>query len=436
MLKLSTQNIDGLIREQNLYSLRALKTPPAGKALAKWLMVLALLFVLFLFLPWQQNITGAGKVTALNPAHRPQSVQAVIAGQIQQWHVREGQLVKAGDTLVTLREVKEKYFDPNFLLRLQEQLAAKKNGLISKRDKALALQRQIDALTTGMQRKIEQARAKIEAERIKFENAENQFERNQKLFTAGNIPLTKFQEIEYKYQNSEAEYENAKVEIDRLRAEYQEKISKSESELNATQADLFETEGEISKLNNEFTNMQIRSGQYQIVAPQDGYVVRAMRAGIGETIKEGEAVCLVMPESTDLAVEMYVKAMDVPLITRGRKVRVEFDGWPALQFSGWPSISVGTFGGTIEVIDYVSSNPGEFRILVTPDKGDEPWPSQLRVGSGTRGWVMLDNVPVWYEIWRKLNGFPPSLYKAPLQETFPADENKGQAQDEKTSLEK
>jgi hypothetical protein len=106
--------------------------------------------------------------------------------------------------------------------------------------------------------------------------------------------------------------------------------------------------------------------------------------------------------------------MDVPLITRGRKVRIEFDGWPALQFSGWPSVSVGTFGGEVKVIDYVNSKPGEFRLLVVPDRSDDPWPSQLRVGSGIKAWVMLDDVPVWYEIWRQLNGFPPSLYEAPL----------------------
>ena len=137
------------------------------------------------------------------------------------------------------------------------------------------------------------------------------------------------------------------------------------------------------------------------------------RAGIGETIKEGDAVCTVMPEARDLAVEMYVKAMDVPLISKGRKVRIQFDGWPAIQFGGWPNVSVGTFGGEVSVIDYVNSQPGEFRILVVPDKEDESWPAQLRMGSGTKGWVMLDNVPLWYELWRQLNGFPPSLYSAP-----------------------
>ena len=142
-------------------------------------------------------------------------------------------------------------------------------------------------------------------------------------------------------------------------------------------------------------------------------MVKALKAGIGETIKEGESVVQIMPKNPELAVEMYVKAMDVPLIQTGRKVRIQFDGWPALQFSGWPNVSVGTFGGVVRVIDRVNSVGGQYRILVTEDPEDEPWPELLRIGSGTKGWVMLDNVAVWYEIWRNLNGFPPSLYKAP-----------------------
>lgn len=430
MLNFSTQRIDNMIEQDKLYALRALKTPHGGKILAKWLLGIMGIFTIFLFVPWQQNIRGSGKVTALDPMNRPQAVQSVIAGQILRWHVKEGQFVNKGDTIMSIGEVKEKYFDPELLTRLQEQLAAKRGSILSKEKKAQALQRQIGALKSTMQNKVEQAKAKLEAERVKFQNAENQYQRNKKLFNAGNIPLTKFQEFEYKFQGSQADFLNAQIEVDRIAAEYLDKISKAESDRSNTEAELFDGEGEVAKLTNELANMQIRSRQYQILAPQNGFVVKAVKTGIGETIKEGEAVCTIMPEASDMAVELYVKAMDVPLLSRGRKVRVEFDGWPALQFSGWPSVSVGTFGGVVEVIDYVNSKPGEFRVLVTPDKEDQPWPRQLRVGSGIKGWVMLDDVPVWYEMWRQLNGFPPSLYEEPLDEVM-----KSKAGDEKSNAE-
>ncbi len=376
-------------------------------------MAIGLLFIIILFLPWQQNIHGIGQVTALSPKNRPQTIQTIIAGRIQDWKISEGQFVEKGDTIAVISEVKEKYFDPKMLLRLREIIVSKEKSLSSKGLKGKALNRQISALEDGMKIKMEQSRAKLEAERVRFSNAKNQYERNKTLFEAGNIPLTKFQDIEYKYQGSEADFINAEIEIARVQAEYLDKINKAESDLNNTLSEQFETQADLAKLGNEYVNMEIRSHQYFILAPQAGQVVKATKAGIGETIKEGEPVCSIMPLSTDVAVEMYVRAMDVPLISKGRKVRVEFDGFPALQFSGWPSISVGSFGGIVEVIDVLNTNPGQFRILLKPDIKDIAWPKQIRVGSGTKSWVMLDNVPVWYELWRQLNGFPPSLYAEP-----------------------
>lgn len=414
MLRISSSSVEKMMPQDRLYSLRSLNTPMAGKILARWLMGIGVIFLILLFLPWQQNIRGNGKVTALNPANRPQTVETVIAGRIQVWKVNEGQLVNKGDTIAVVSEVKEKYFDPQLLVRLREVITSKENSLRSKDDKAKALQKQIIALRDGMRTKVDQSKAKLEAEQVKFANAKNQFERNKKLFEAGNIPLTKYQDMEYKYQGAEADLTNARIEIERVQAEYLDKINKADSDLSNTLAEQFDTQAELAKLRNELVNMEIRSQQYFILAPQNGFVVKAARAGIGETLKEGEPVCTIMPQSNDVAVEMYVKAMDVPLISKGRHVRIEFDGFPALQFSGWPSVSVGSFGGTVEVIDFVNSKPGEFRILVVPDKNDDPWPKQIRNGSGTQGWVMLDDVPVWYEIWRQLNGFPPSLYEEPL----------------------
>ncbi len=432
MLNLSKNRVERVILQDRLYSLRALKTPNTGKTLALILATLGIIGSIILFLPWQQNVRGTGKVTAFNPANRPQTIESVIAGQIQAWHVREGEFVVKGDTIITIREVKEKYFDPQLLQRLKEQLDAKVSSLSSKESKAAALQRQIQALRATLANKLDQSKAKLDAEKVRFQNAENQYQRNKKLFEAGNIALTKFQDIEYKYQGAQADYLNAQIELDRVEAEYQDKISKAESDLSATRADLFDTEGAIAKLKNEYANMQIRNERYQILAPQSGFIVKTMQAGIGETVKEGDPICTIMPDVSDLAVELYVKAMDVPLVEKGRNVRIQFDGWPALQFSGWPSVSVGTFGGTVKVIDYVSSKPGEFRLIVLPDEKDEQWPKQLRVGSGIKAWVMLEDVPVWYELWRQLNGFPPSLYEEPLDEVIEKKDaaNKKQAEDE------
>ena len=139
-------------------------------------------------------------------------------------------------------------------------------------------------------------------------------------------------------------------------------------------------------------------------------MTKLVRSGIGEIIKEGEELLTVMPEKYDLAVEFYVEPMNYPLLNKGEHVRLQFDGWPAIVFGGWPDASFGTFGGTILAIDNFSSSNGLYRVIAVPDKKTRKWPKGLRVGGGVKTFTMLKNVPVWYEIWRNLNGFPAEFY--------------------------
>ena len=119
----------------------------------------------------------------------------------------------------------------------------------------------------------------------------------------------------------------------------------------------------------------------------------------------------IVPATSRPAVELWVRGVDAPLIEPGRKVRLQFEGWPAVQFMGWPSVAVGTFGGTVALVDPTDSGDGRFRLMVVPDEDDEPWPSDrfLRQGARTKGWVLLNEVKLWFEMWRQLNGFPPAV---------------------------
>ena len=204
---------------------------------------------------------------------------------------------------------------------------------------------------------------------------------------------------------------NAKVEINRISAEYAEKSSKAQSDQFTALSSQYDTEAQVNKLENQVVNYQIRNGMYYIKAPQDGYVNRAIQSGIGETIKEGTQIVSIMPAKYDIAVETYVSPTDLPLIHKGEKVRIWFDGWPTIVFSGWPNMSYGTFGGKIVAIENFISPNGKFRVLIAPDEKEEAWPKQVSIGSGAQTLALLDNVPIWFELWRTLNGFPPNYYQ-------------------------
>lgn len=420
-----------------LYTHRLINMPRKFNIIRKWMTGILITIILMLFLPWQQNVQGVGKVTPFTPKDRPQSVPSLIGGRIERWNIQEGDYVKRGDTLLVISEVKEKYLDPELLNRTNSQIKNKQEAISSKREKITALQKQVDALKSGLNFKLQQARNKVKQSQFKVSSekaemeaakvgqrlAEDQFKRLEKLYNQGLASLTELQNrtnknqeaqakliaAENKYNSAQNELINAEIELNSVEAEYLDKISKAESTLNETAADLFESQADVSKMQIEYSNLNLRNGMYIIRAPQDGYIVKVLRTGVGENIKDGEEVVTIMPANAQMAVELYVKPVDLPLLKPNVKVRLQFDGWPAIVFSGWSESSVGTFGGVVKVIDRVNSQNGKFRVLVVPDPQDDPWPELVRAGSGVYGWAMLNNVFLGYELWRQFNGFPPDM---------------------------
>lgn len=442
MLNLSPRRIK-TPNPNHLEGLKVLHTPKAAKVLTKWLLAILAIVIIGLFLPWQQNITATGSVNAFSPEDRPQTVETAIAGRIEEWFFQEGDFVYAGDTLVELSEIRSEFFDPQILTRLSEQMGALQENIGARLERIEANREQVQALRDGLglqisqQRNIiDQVRLKLESDsaelanaRLNYEIAMQQLERQQRLYDQGLISLRNLEEARIRVQNTQArlterenqffasrnELTNARIQLQTIQAQYSERINSALASLNQAQADVQTSRQSLAALETQYANMMIRRDQQYLKAPQSGFIVRARRTGIGETVGEGEALVSIMPDNPELAVELFVRPMDVPWIRPGKRARVEFDGWPAIQFPGQPDIAVGTFGGIVRVIDRVRSEErgGMFRVLITEDPDDKPWPRALGIGTGVFSWILLDEVPIWFEIWRQLNGFPPLLDQEP-----------------------
>lgn len=424
--------------EHKFKSIEILKNRATKKTFINFLKITGVLFVALLFLPWTQNIRSTGKVTALRPEQRPQTIHSVIPGRIEKWYVQEGQAVKKGDTIIQISEVKSEYLNPDLVLNTEQQLKAKNFSVRSHMDKLNAIDAQISALLNSRKQKYEQAENKLLQSQLKYKNdsiefasiklnekiAEEQLKRMEELYKDGLKSLTdletrrgKFQETQVKSMSqlnkiltSRNEVLNAGIELQNVNAEFSEKISKLESDKNSTFSGMYDAEASVTKLQNDFANYSIRSGLYFITAPQDGFITKALKSGIGEIIKEGVDIVSIMPKDFELAVEMYVYPMDIPLLKKGQQVRIQFDGWPSIVFSGWPTLTYGTFGGKVVAIDNFISENGKYRLLVSRDKSDHPWPEQIKLGAGASTFTLLNDVPIWYELWRQINGFPPDFY--------------------------
>ena len=410
-----------------------------------WLIGIVIAAVILLLLPWTQNINARGGITTLRQEQRPQQLNTIIPGKVVKWHVKEGDVVKAGDTIIQLSEIKDDYLDPNLLGRTKDQLTAKQITIESYKSKVGTTENQINALTQGSQLKIEQIQNKIRQQQLKVQSdsaelvavkndvsiATAQFKRQRNMYDSGLVSLTQLEQRNMSYQNAlakktsaEIKFLNAKQEMQVLQLEmngtlqdYNEKIAKATGDKFQALSQIATGEGDVAKLQNQYMNYDIRSKLYFITAPQGGQIIKAKKAGIGEIVKDGEMIVEIVPETVQHAVEIYVRPVDQPLIATGQKVRFMFDGFPAIVFSGWPQSSYGTFGGVVVAIENSISDNGLFRVIVSEDSADRKWPKQLKIGAGAQGFALLKDVPIWYELWRNINGFPPEYYKVEKKES-------------------
>lgn len=438
MLNITSKSISDKIDRNKYSSLRDVENKNTKRLtirLIKWFVFILFIVVL---LPWTQNIRSNGTLTTLKPNQRPQDIHSVIAGRIDSWNIQEGDFVQKGDTIVIISEIKDAYFDGDLLDRTEDQLNLKRQAAESYGNKISAQDEQLASLIQQRNLKLEQLDVKIIQTKLKVQNdsiefvaatldkeiADYQLERMDSLYRLGYKSLTDLEKARIKSQQANAKKVAAKnywlenknelvslrIEKGNTNSKFQNDYAKIASDKFTTETDKFDTESTISKMENQFRNYEVRQGFYVITAPQTGYVTKIYVQGIGETVKEGESIVSFMPADIELAVEIYVDPIDLPIVHKGQHVRLQFDGWPAIVFSGWPGASYGTYGGEVYAIDQFISPNGKYRVLVRPDVTEYKWPKALRVGGGSKAMLLLENVPIWYEIWRKINGFPPNFY--------------------------
>lgn len=403
-----------------------------------WSLILLAIAIAFLFLPWTQNIRAQGSVTTLLQEQRPQQINTIIGGRIEKWFIKEGDYVNKGDTILQLSEIKEDYLDPQLLERTNEQLTAKKSSIEYYQGKAGTVRNQIGALQNALQAKLNQLENKLMQVEVKIKSdsmdmvaaindyniATLQFRRQKNLYDSGLVSLTQLEQRNQMFQSSLAKKIGAEnkliaakqertilqIEANAVQQDNIEKISKAESDRFSSLGMVASSQGEVAKLRNQYASYTIRNGMYYVIAPQSGQVVKAKKSGIGEIVKDGEMLVNIVPDKIDFAVELYVRPVDLPLISQGQQVRFLFDGFPAIVFSGWPQASYGTYAGTVSAVESNVSENGKFKVLVKEDTIYRKWPKILKIGTGANGIALLKNVSVWYELWRNINAFPPDYY--------------------------
>lgn len=446
--------------ESLLPSLRLARSSRFARRIGKGLLLgLVIGFGFVAIAPWQQSVTGNGTVIAFAPTERQQTIAVMSKGRVVRWgeNVYENAHVSKGDLIAEVQDI-----DPQFMGRLEEQLEASESVVSNATDKLAASRRKLeaarrvvtsqeqllqtyesakaevlgsaDAAIAGAQNKVDAERKKLDEHEAALTQLEADYIRQKQLFEEEIVAGVKFQKAEAKYLQQQArvaaakEYiQSATNELTGKKRDREAKAQEAEGKINSArsyldkaigdvayaESEVAKAESDLNKARKGLSEMQTKLSRQQsqrIVAPFDGFLT-SINANMGsQFVKEGDTLCVIVPDTKDRAVQIWLDGNDAPLVDVGRHVRLQFEGWPAVQFGGWPSVAVGTFAGTVVSLDATDNGKGKFRALVRPDStAQQAWPNErfLRQGVQAHAWVLLEKVPLWYEIWRNMNGFPP-----------------------------
>lgn len=428
--------------------------PIAGRIARSLLTLLLILLVLLALTPWQQNVRGLGRVVAYSPAERQQIISAPVEGRVSRWLVREGSQVKQGQVLAELLDN-----DPLLLQRLSDEQQALLDRQAAVASRVETFRNQLSMAEQARPQALNAAESRIEMAKQRRAAAAQSLDAAKAAQQTADLNLHRQEQLRGKGLASQrtlelAQLDNAQRGAERNRS--QAALAAADSEIAALQADwqklsadttaaIEKARAELQKaiedqnyVRADLLKLQTRLARQQtqtITAPQDGTVLRLLANPGAELLKAGQAVALLVPDTQARAVELWVDGNDLPLIVTGSHARLQFEGYPAIQFGGWPELSVGSFAGRVSLIDASDDGKGHFRILISPDPDDLPWPDArfLRQGVRVNGWVLLGQVTLGYELWRIFNGFPPLVLPEPALAGKARDDGKTSASDDKKS---
>lgn len=416
---------------RNLPAAHLIPAPIGARRLAKLLgLMLLSALVVSILSPWQQNVSGSGRVIAFAPADRQQSIQSPVKGRVAKWFVVEGERVKEGQILVELQDNDPDYFrrleqkrettqvQSNVIQGQVEQLAEYVRSFEEARDRAVEV---AAAEVKQAEQKVRAMVQKVEAAQLADETARINQDRTDELFRQGLVSKRKLELTTLKATKARTDFEASEADLagskDALRAKQaglRNKRAEAEAKVRNARSSQAKAQSELQKVAAKLLEIDVdlaRQSTRRLRAPIDSYVLRIDKAPSSEQIKAGTTLGVLVPLVNDRVAEVMVDGNDAAIISKGRKVRLQFEGWPAVQFAGWPSVAVGTFGGVVLFVDSASDGKGDFRVLVGPDPDEPEWPdpTYLRQGTRAKAWVLLDKVRLGYELWRRFNGFPPTV---------------------------
>ncbi len=358
-------------REEIYFSpvvLDVMEEPPAPFAHA--MMLFIFVFALFvtgwsIFAKMDIVVTGTGKVI---PRGKVKLVQPLEPGIVTAIHVRDGQLVKKGELLISmdstdvvtdlattrkdldkigldiLRLRAELSGDTSEFMSVSEEMGDKyavhanllTSSVMSHREHLASLDKQISSLTAEKQ--------SVEAEKkrneISYPLARELYSRKKKLAEKRLISKAEFIEEQIALNNAR---QNLKASVSML-DEVSSRLDKAVEEraLANTQyrrdllSRLTEAENEKERLTQQLEKAKNRQTHFELRAPSDGIVQQLAVNNTDSVVTAAQTLLVVVPLDDGLEIEAQILNKDIGYVHKGQDVSIKVAAYPFTKYGDLP----------------------------------------------------------------------------------------------------
>ncbi len=266
-------------------------------------------------------------------------IQAGRFGTVSEIYVHEGERVRVGDPLLSVRAeqaLADTSVEARSLLAIADQRQNLKNQITIEENQLASEQSRMRAEIQAVKLEIASLIYQIELQKEIILSAQAGYDDVQELLGKGFISKAESERrrqswLSQKAQGTlrEQEHKNAEARLAQLNIRMDQLPGETEARVARLKAQLIEMDTREAELQGSKT--------YIIKAPVSGRVSSITSNTVGQSLVPQQPVLTILPENSELVAQLYVPSRAVGFVEEGQDVRLLYAAFPYQRFGSFPA---------------------------------------------------------------------------------------------------
>ena len=255
------------------------------------------------------------------------SVSPTVQGKIRLLPVQEGNRVEKGQLIAQLRE--EDYqaqvdVASGDVKAIEAALNEAGADLIMAKEKTEKEVQQATAVLHASQARLKEAKAELLLAKLNFE-------RTGKLYKSKSVSASDVDKVSSAFELARAKVVRAEEEINENRAKLKVAVANI-GEVTLKQKRLESSKGKLEEAKANLEAKRLKLAHTTVTSPLEGVVAKKI-ANIGEVVKPGQPVCVII-DLNNIWVEANLEETKIEHVRPGQLVDLKVDAYPKTEFAG------------------------------------------------------------------------------------------------------